>query len=101
VPKFSPNEDRVTIEIEPLTSGCELALTTQTADEWADDTQRGWAMILDVARRGMLGVSALRLVSSPTTLSRALACFAADEVASMNGCQNGHVDSTESHAIFL
>src|SRR5262249_54882278 len=32
----------------PLTHGCELMLTTQAADEWADDTQRGWTMILDV-----------------------------------------------------
>ena len=48
VPKYSANEDRVTIDIKPLGQGCELTLTTQTADEWADDTQRGWAMILDV-----------------------------------------------------
>lgn len=48
VPKYSPDEDRVTIEIEPLAQGCMLTLTTQTADEWADDTQLGWAMILDV-----------------------------------------------------
>lgn len=27
---------------------CELTLTTQTADEWADDTRRGWTTILDV-----------------------------------------------------
>lgn len=48
VPKYSPDEDRVTIDIKPLAQGCELTLTTQTADEWADDTQRGWAMLLDV-----------------------------------------------------
>jgi uncharacterized protein YndB with AHSA1/START domain len=48
VPKYSPDEDRVTIEIAPLASGCELTLTTETADKWADDTQRGWMMILDV-----------------------------------------------------
>jgi uncharacterized protein YndB with AHSA1/START domain len=48
VPKYSRDEDRVTIDIEPLAHGCVLTLTTQTADEWADDTQRGWAMILDV-----------------------------------------------------
>lgn len=48
VPKYSPDEDRVTIDITPLASGCELVLTTQTADAWADDTRRGWAMILDV-----------------------------------------------------
>jgi len=48
VPKYSPDEDRVTIEIDPLAQGCVLTLTTLTADEWADDTQLGWAMILDV-----------------------------------------------------
>jgi uncharacterized protein YndB with AHSA1/START domain len=48
VPKYSPDADRVTIEIKPLAQGCELTLTTQTAEEWAEDTQRGWAMILDV-----------------------------------------------------
>jgi uncharacterized protein YndB with AHSA1/START domain len=48
VPKYSPDEDRVTIEIKPLATGCELTLTTQTSDEWAEDTRRGWAMILDV-----------------------------------------------------
>ena len=48
VPKYSPAEDHVTIEITPLAHGCELTLTTQTADEWAGDTLRGWAMILDV-----------------------------------------------------
>jgi uncharacterized protein YndB with AHSA1/START domain len=48
VPKYSSNEDRVTIDIRPVAHGCELTLTTRTADEWADDTQRGWAMILDV-----------------------------------------------------
>lgn len=48
VPKYSSDEDRITIDIEPLAQGCELTLTTQTADEWADDTRRGWTTILDV-----------------------------------------------------
>lgn len=48
VPKYSPDADRVTIDIEPLAQGCELTLTTQTADEWAEGAQLGWAMILDV-----------------------------------------------------
>ena len=47
VPKYSPDEDRVTIQITPLPDGCELTLTTETADEWAADTRRGWTMILD------------------------------------------------------
>lgn len=48
VPKYSPETDRITIDIEPLAEGCKLTLTTQTADEWADDTRLGWNMILDV-----------------------------------------------------
>jgi uncharacterized protein YndB with AHSA1/START domain len=48
VPKYSPEEDGVTLDIKPLDQGCELTLTTQTPDEWAADTQLGWAMILDV-----------------------------------------------------
>lgn len=48
VPKYSPDEDQVTIEIAPLEHGCELTLTTETDGQWADDTRRGWAMILDV-----------------------------------------------------
>lgn len=48
VPKYSSDADRVTIDIEPLEHGSELTLTTETADEWADDTRRGWAMILEV-----------------------------------------------------
>ena len=48
VPKYSPDEDRITLDIEPLENGCELTLTTETADSWADDTRRGWGMILDV-----------------------------------------------------
>ncbi len=48
VPKYSPEEDRISIEIVPLEHGCELTLTTETPDAWADDSRRGWAMILDV-----------------------------------------------------
>lgn len=48
VPKYSPDADRITVEIEPLDHGSELTLTTETADEWADDTRCGWTMILDV-----------------------------------------------------
>jgi uncharacterized protein YndB with AHSA1/START domain len=48
VPKYSQDEDRVTLLLEPATGGCELTLTTDTDEKWADDTRRGWAMILDV-----------------------------------------------------
>lgn len=55
VPKYSPESDRVTIDIKPLSAGCELTLTTETADEWAADTQRGWRMILDVLDQTLPG----------------------------------------------
>jgi uncharacterized protein YndB with AHSA1/START domain len=48
VPKYSSEEDRITITIESLARGCELTLTARTADEWAEDTRLGWAMMLDV-----------------------------------------------------
>lgn len=48
VPKYSAEEECITIDIEPLANGCELTLTTQTSEEWADNVRRGWVMILDV-----------------------------------------------------
>jgi uncharacterized protein YndB with AHSA1/START domain len=48
VPKYSSDEDRVRIELHPRAHGCDLTLRTRTSDEWKDDTQRGWAMMLDV-----------------------------------------------------
>lgn len=58
VPKYSPDEDRVTIDIKPLDTGCELTLTTQTSDEWAEATSRGWAMILEVLEQTVPGDAA-------------------------------------------
>lgn len=57
VPKYSPEEDRVTIDIEPLAQGCMLTLTTETSEEWADDTKRGWTMILDVLDETLPGAT--------------------------------------------
>lgn len=47
VPKYSQDVDRVVIEIVPLESGCELTLTCETAPEWAERTEEGWAAILE------------------------------------------------------
>ncbi len=58
VPKYSLEEDRVTIDIEPLAQGCMLTLTTQTPDEWADDARLGWTMILDVLGETLPGEAA-------------------------------------------
>lgn len=50
VPSASPDFDRVTIDIVPLETGCELTLTHEMKPEWAeyaDRTEQGWASMLD------------------------------------------------------
>lgn len=48
VPKFSDQMMRVTIDLKPLPTGCELTLThEQVPAEWLDRTREGWAMILE------------------------------------------------------
>lgn len=50
VPKYSPDSDRIMIDIAPSGSGCELTLTQSLSAEWArmhDQIESGWAMILD------------------------------------------------------
>ena len=48
VPKFSDQMTRVTIDLKPLPTGCELTLTQeQVPSEWLDRTREGWGMILD------------------------------------------------------
>jgi uncharacterized protein YndB with AHSA1/START domain len=48
VPKFSPQMTRVTIELKPLPTGCELELTHEgVPPEWRDATRQGWGKILD------------------------------------------------------
>lgn len=48
---FSPEYDRVTIEIARLDKGCELTLTSEMAPEvfaeWGEQTRKGWTMMLD------------------------------------------------------
>ncbi len=49
IPAFSPDFDRVSIEITPLQSGCELALTHEMRpefEEYRERTQAGWTKIL-------------------------------------------------------
>ncbi len=49
VPRYSPQETRVTLDIVPSGKGCELTLTHEgVLPEWAEQTQQGWGMILDV-----------------------------------------------------
>ena len=51
VPAYSPEYDRVTVEIVPAGSGCEVTLTNAmspaTFAEWGGRTQEGWTTILD------------------------------------------------------
>jgi hypothetical protein len=50
VPKYSPNVDRVIIEIVPLETGCELTLTEELKPEFAEyksRTEKGWSTILE------------------------------------------------------
>ncbi len=58
VPKYSPVVTRVTIDIVPTATGCELTLTHDgVLPEWATQTQAGWTMILE-GLGGMLAQSA-------------------------------------------
>ncbi len=48
VPEFSPQSTKVSIDIVPAGTGCDLTLTHEgVLDEWASQTQQGWTMILD------------------------------------------------------
>jgi uncharacterized protein YndB with AHSA1/START domain len=50
VEKYSPDADRVTVEIQPLDSGCELTLTHELDAknaEWEEPTKQGWTGILE------------------------------------------------------
>lgn len=51
VPQFSPEYDRVTIDIRRLDDGCELTLTTEMSPaiyaEWGERTREGWTMMLN------------------------------------------------------
>lgn len=69
VPKYSTVETRVTVEIEPHDTGCELTLTHQgVLAEYASRTESGWVAILEglaaVVGRKEVAVSFLRLVAS-------------------------------------
>jgi uncharacterized protein YndB with AHSA1/START domain len=48
VPQYSAEFTKVTIDIMPLDSGCELTLTHEgVLPEWRENTADGWTMILD------------------------------------------------------
>ena len=48
VPRYWPEETRVTLDIVPSGVGCELTLTHENVlPEWAERTEEGWGKILD------------------------------------------------------
>lgn len=50
VPKYAQDVDRVTIDIVPLETGCELTLTHELSPNWAEhrgEVEQGWTGILD------------------------------------------------------
>lgn len=50
VPAYSPDSDRVILEIFPLTGGCEATVTHELHPEWAefaDRAAKSWAEMLD------------------------------------------------------
>ena len=48
VPKFSAQMTRVSIDLKPLPTGCELTLTHEDVlPEWLDKTREGWGKIVD------------------------------------------------------
>lgn len=55
VPKYSPEYDRVSVEIARTDEGCELTLTNEMSPEihaeWGEKTREGWTMILDALAR--------------------------------------------------
>ena len=48
VPHFSKETTRVSVDITPVGTGCELTLTHEgVLPDWASRTESGWKMILD------------------------------------------------------
>lgn len=54
VPKYSPVMTRVTIDITPTPTGCDLTLTHDgVLPEWATQTKAGWTTILEQLERAV------------------------------------------------
>jgi uncharacterized protein YndB with AHSA1/START domain/predicted SnoaL-like aldol condensation-catalyzing enzyme len=69
VPKYSPNQSRVTVEIAPHGTGCELTLTDERVPRsFAGKVESGWATVLDqlaaLDSRKEAAVSFLRMVGA-------------------------------------
>ncbi len=58
VPKYSPVVTRVTLEIAPTDTGCELTLTHDgVLPEWASQTEAGWTTILGGLERTLSAIT--------------------------------------------
>jgi len=58
--RYSVEGDRVTIEIVPTATGCELTLTQEMQPKWAEYAERttaGWTMILESLDRALSDLS--------------------------------------------
>lgn len=57
VPAYSPDYDRVTVEIAATADGCELTLsnemTPEIYEEWGEKTREGWMMIVGSLARAL------------------------------------------------
>ncbi len=54
VPKYSDLYTRVTIELAPLATGCELTLTHEgVLPQYIEPSQKGWGMLLDALARAL------------------------------------------------
>jgi uncharacterized protein YndB with AHSA1/START domain len=59
VPKFAKQITRVTVDIVPLDSGCQLTLTHEDVlPDWASATEAGWTMILNSLVRTLVSGTA-------------------------------------------
>jgi uncharacterized protein YndB with AHSA1/START domain len=59
VPKYSKLMTRVSIDLQPLPSGCELTLTQEgTPLEWVEASREGWGKIVDGLATSLPEVSA-------------------------------------------
>jgi uncharacterized protein YndB with AHSA1/START domain len=67
VPKYSEAMTRVSIDIVPLGSGCELTLLHEAVlPEWAEQTKEGWTGILEHLDRNLHRAPARQLLAADT-----------------------------------
>jgi uncharacterized protein YndB with AHSA1/START domain len=69
VPKYSSQMTRVTIELKPAGTGCDLTLTHEGVPaEWLDRTREGWGKIVDALASNLTMDAAYGVVVEPGTV---------------------------------